>query len=141
MSFRLLILASLATVGLVFATAASASGQAHHGYTYGNSHHGHHGSHHGSSYSYGYGYRPGSYGHKSRYGYGGHRRSSYSYGRAYGGGNVGRSGYYSGGCKSVYKIDYWNGHKARIGGTECFDHYGNPYIVPGSRYIVEYLYY
>lgn len=135
MSFRFLILAALTTVGLVFAVAASAADYGHHGYAYG-----HHGNHHGSSYSYGHGYRPRSYGHKSHYGYGGRQGSSFGvYGSGYV--NQGHSGYYSGGCRSVYKVDYWNGHKARIGGTQCYDHYGNPYVVPGSRYVVEYLYY
>ena len=140
MSFRFLILASLATTGLVFATATSASSYGSHGYHSG-SYRQLHGGYHNNrnySYSYDYRYRPKGYGHKSRYGYSGYQ-GSHSYGGAYV--NQGHSGYYSGGCRSVYRIDYWNGHKARIGGTECFDHYGKPYIVPGSRHVIKYLYY
>ncbi len=148
MSFRFLILASLATASLVFAAAANASGYGGHGgssHSYGHSYGGgyggnQHGSHRNYSYSYAYRHRPRNYGHKTHHGYNSHYGSSHSYGGAHGGYvNRGHGGYYSGGCKSVYKIDYWNGHKARIGGTQCYDHYGNPYVVLGSRYVIEYL--
>lgn len=141
MSFRFLILASLATAGLVFATTPSAAGYGGHRYQSG-SYCKLHGGYHNNrnySYSYDYRYRPKGYGYKNHHGYNSHRGSSHSYGGSYV--NRGRTGHYSGGCRSVYRIDYWNGHKARIGGTECYDHYGKPYIVPGSRHVIEYLYY
>lgn len=51
----------------------------------------------------------------------------------------GHSDYYrDDGCHKVYKHGYYHGRKARIGGTQCYDSYGNPYIVRGSRYVVEY---
>ena len=36
------------------------------------------------------------------------------------------------------KIDYVDGYKAKIGGTMCYDSYGKPYGVNGSRYVIEY---
>jgi hypothetical protein len=80
---------------------------------------------------YGHGYHP----------YGGHHGRHYSY--------RGVTGYRSGGhgsshlrgdagCHSVSKTGYDDGRKAEIGGTRCYDEYGDAYIVPGSRYVVQY---
>ena len=44
------------------------------------------------------------------------------------------------GCHRTSKIGYWHGYRARIGGTMCYDAYGYPYIVPGSRYLIHYIY-
>jgi len=66
--------------------------------------------------------------HHSRHG--GHHRDGH---------RGGTSDYYHDeGCHKVYKHGYYHGRKARIGGTQCYDSYGNPYIVQGSRYVVEY---
>lgn len=45
----------------------------------------------------------------------------------------------AGGCHKVSKIGYRNRQKALIGGTACYDRYGNLYIVEGSRYVIRYL--
>lgn len=79
------------------------------------------------------GYRSG---HDDR-GYSGHgRRGGYSsqYDRGRG------HGYQSRGhrCEQVYKHGRWHGRPAKIGGTRCFDRYGNAYIVQGSRYLIDY---
>lgn len=72
-----------------------------------------------------YGHRGG---HHSRYD--GYRDSGY---------RGGHSGYRSeGDCHQVSKHGYYHGREARIGGTQCYDSYGNPYIVRGSRYVIEY---
>ena len=47
-------------------------------------------------------------------------------------------GYNSSVCHAVVKHDYWNGYKAEIGGVMCYDRYGNGYIVPESRYLIQY---
>ncbi len=44
------------------------------------------------------------------------------------------------GCHRTSRIGYWHGYRARIGGTVCYDAYGYPYIVPGSRYLIHYIY-
>jgi len=42
-------------------------------------------------------------------------------------------------CHPTSKIGYVDyGRRARIGGTMCYDAYGKPYIVQGSRYIIQY---
>ncbi|MCA1780229.1 MAG: hypothetical protein LC637_12865 [Xanthomonadaceae bacterium] len=46
--------------------------------------------------------------------------------------------YHDEGCHKVYKRGYYHGREARIGGTQCYDKYGNPYVVAGSRYVAEY---
>lgn len=47
-------------------------------------------------------------------------------------------GYNSSACHSVVKHDYWHGHEAEIGGVMCYDRYGNSYMVPESRYLIQY---
>lgn len=42
------------------------------------------------------------------------------------------------GCHTVSKTEYHHGRLARIGGTMCYDSYGNPYVVSGSRYVMHY---
>lgn len=41
-------------------------------------------------------------------------------------------------CRRVHKRGHFDGREARIGGTMCYDRHGEPYIVDGSRYVVEY---
>ena len=42
-------------------------------------------------------------------------------------------------CHTVSKIGYDNyGRKAKIGGTMCYNSYGNSYVVKGSRYVIHY---
>ena len=60
-------------------------------------------------------------------------------------GNVFGAPYYNGGpqyahrdCHRVVKKGYFNGRYAKIGGTQCYDRYGNAYIVEGSRYPIHY---
>ncbi len=53
----------------------------------------------------------------------------------------GKGGYdYGGGtaCHPVSKDGYSRGRHARIGGTMCYDHYGQGYVVRGSRYVIHY---
>ncbi len=40
-------------------------------------------------------------------------------------------------CHTVYKMNYdAHGHLLKIAGTMCYDAYGRPYVVRGSRYVV-----
>ena len=42
-------------------------------------------------------------------------------------------------CHTVSKIGYDDyGRKAKMGGTMCYDSYGNSYVVKGSRYVIHY---
>ena len=42
-------------------------------------------------------------------------------------------------CHAVSKTGYDDyGRKAKIGGTMCYDSYGNSYVVKGSRYVIHY---
>lgn len=82
--------------------------------------------------AYGYGYRSGR--HSSGY-YGGfsHYRGGYSnayprHSYRYG------TDYTDRACQKVSKIVTENGYSHRVGGTMCYDRYGESYIVPGSRY-------
>ena len=106
-------------------------------------------------YRSGYG-RGAYYGRYNNYGHGGYygsRRDYYGRGhrghRGYHG--RGHRGYYEGSrrggygryeqrsdCHAVSKVGYWHGHKALIGGTMCYDRYGNSYVVDGSRYLIRY---
>lgn len=46
---------------------------------------------------------------------------------------------YSRPCHAVTKIGYDGyGRRAKFGGTMCYNHYGRPYIVVGSRHIIHY---
>ncbi len=49
-----------------------------------------------------------------------------------------RSNNYTRACHKVSKTGYWRGEHARIGGTMCYDRYGNGYVVEGSRYLIGY---
>ena len=42
-------------------------------------------------------------------------------------------------CYPVTKAYDYHGRPALFGGTRCRDHYGNAWIVPGSRYFIRYL--
>jgi len=42
------------------------------------------------------------------------------------------------GCHAVSKTKYHHGRLAKVGGTMCYDSYGNPYVVSGSRYVMHY---
>ncbi len=116
-----------------------------HGSHYG-SHYRHHGAHGLLSYVFGhrqrhhYGYN---YGHHDRYRYGSnHGVRTYSPSATYNsdahashGANYNAQG---SGCHAVYKTGYWDGHRAKIGGTMCYDSYGKSYVVSGSRYLIKY---
>jgi len=84
----------------------------------------------GVSFSFGFhGGHPGGH-HASRHHYGDHARH---HGRSHHGYRGGRHH-----CRKVSKHGYWHGRPARIQGTMCYDRYGNPYIVPGSRSLLDY---
>ena len=134
---------------------------AHSGYGRSHAGYGNRGSHYSYSYSGGYGdhgyagysrgsrrdYRRGrSYDHRYRRGHAYNGGHAYNDGHAYDDGRQ-SGGYQSDGyqhsqsyssCQQVYKHGYWHGRKAKIGGTQCYDRYGSPYIVQGSRYLIEY---
>jgi len=74
----------------------------------------------------------GKHGHR---GHGGHHGSRHG-----GHGHDARHGGYGYDCRKVSKHGYYHGRKARIGGTMCYDRYGDPYIVQGSRYVIDYYY-
>lgn len=98
--------------------------------------------HYNSSPYYGkrnnYGYRKPYYGrrHNKR------RRlnNQYYYNNSYNGYNSYQSGpgYANQGCQATSKTGYWQGRQAKIGGTMCYDAYGNSYVVQGSRYLIHY---
>lgn len=50
----------------------------------------------------------------------------------------GNGGYGNGGaCHFVSKIEHGrHGYRVQVGGTMCYDDYGQPYIVQGSRYVI-----
>ena len=116
---------------------------------YGN-HHGHssnrYGRHHsGKSHRKHYTKGHHSYGYNNhrKHHYSGYRYQSYPYGgRHYrrGYGYVKRRNNYQyddGSCHRVYKFIYDEyGYRHKIGGTQCYDDYGDGYIVEGSRYRV-----
>jgi hypothetical protein len=111
-------------VSLPLSQIANAGGYDGH---YGHGNYGHH-----SGY-YGYGHRP-YYGgsHYNRYpGY-----SGYASHRNYTG--YASNNYISrqpNGCRQVYKNAYDDyGNPQQIGGTMCYDNYGQGYVVEGSRY-------
>ena len=41
-------------------------------------------------------------------------------------------------CHGITTDGYFHGRYAKIGGTMCYDRYGNGYIVDGSRYLIHY---
>ncbi len=66
----------------------------------------------------------------------GHHRHHHYYGGhgAYGGGYR-----YLQHCRKVVKTGYDRfGRRAKIGGTMCFDRFGNPYILSHSRHVIHY---
>ena len=86
--------------------------------------HGHYGGHH---------YKRRHYGHR-RHGH--HRRHHYKRGYAARHSYGSHSGH-GRHCKPVHKfVPDGYGGGTKIGGTMCYDHYGNGYVVPGSRYII-----
>ena len=74
--------------------------------------------------------------------YGGHNTGhgvigGYSHGGS-GSHDLGRTRY-SAGCRAVIKFGFDRfGRRAKIGGTMCFDRYGNPYILSHSRHVIHY---
>ena len=89
-------------------------------YGYGQSHHGSH------DYRQGYGHR---YGHSS------YRRGhdyGYGSGRSYASHDTASQD-----CHATSKIGYLDGVKGKIGGTMCYDSYGDAFVVPGSRYVID----
>ncbi len=84
---------------------------------------------HNSRHRYSYGL----YGGGSRYSYGlnyygAYPRHSYSDNRRY------NNDYADKACHKVVKVVTESGYSHRVGGTMCYDRYGESYIVPGSRY-------
>ncbi|MDT8320493.1 MAG: hypothetical protein RQ826_08185 [Xanthomonadales bacterium] len=139
----------LLLAGLMLPVTASA--QHSPGYSSGN--HDSHSRHSGSRYSFGYGgygsrlgyYRGGyglSFGSHGRHGL--QRGSSRLHGRSHilprlhGSRHDYRHGSYGNDCELVYKHADVNGRPATIEGLRCYDDYGDAYIVPESREIVEY---
>lgn len=100
----------------------------------------------GKRYSYGYKHKP--YYRKYGYGsYGGYFGKPYKkhrykykrhyYGKGYGLGYQGNGRYYGRKkfCHPVSKYIYDDyGNRNKIGGTMCYDQYGQGYVVEGSRY-------
>jgi hypothetical protein len=149
------------TLGLL-SLALSGPGQAgslHYSYGTHGGHGSHYGSHQGSHYSrhgahgllgflFGHHQRRHSaynYGHHDKYRYGSNYGAhTYSHGATYnshGNAHASHGSNYKAqgnGCHAVYKIGYWDGYKAKIGGTMCYDSYGKSYVIPGSRYVIEY---
>ena len=41
-------------------------------------------------------------------------------------------------CHEVARKKYWHGRLARVGGTMCYNRYGEGRIVSGSRYLIHY---
>ena len=107
-----------------------------------NKHHANSGGHHNNRhrnhkrarhYNYGYGSNYG-------YGYGNHYTPSYSFSytpRTYSSHNSYQSSgseYAGNNCRSTYKyVTDSYGNQTKVNGTMCYDRYGKPYIVPGSR--------
>jgi|GEM_PF-2165358 len=86
---------------------------------------------------YNYGYRTPYYGRRHHY-----RRQNNYYNNnrynSYADDSSGYTGYANQGCQPVSKTGYWHGRQAKIGGTMCYDGYGNGYVVQGSRYLIHY---
>lgn len=137
--------------GMLLATAGSSipvigNAQVHHGGTHGsdiNHYSGHHGSrfgHHGGVHGFGNGhaivpYDPGivyrgplgfEYHRALRHGHSLHREDY-----------AATSDYYSD-CRTVYKETHVYGRAAMVSGLMCYDEYGNPYVIPESRRVVDY---
>lgn len=137
-----------------FAVALTVSGSA---WADGYRHHRHDGGYYGSYVVLGYGIKHlGHHSYKKRhhshYDGGKHRHYKKRHARkhrtkrhdrhGHGGYGYAGKGYakHSYGCHPVSKVKWHHGRKARFGGTMCYDQYGNGYVVPGSRYLVGYLY-
>ena len=84
---------------------------------------GHHGGGHGKGYGKGHGRN---YGHGNKHSNKGRHNNV----QAYAGGSQGNH------CRPTYKHVYDDyGNSTKINGTLCYDHYGQAYVVPGSRYV------
>ena len=117
-------------------SAGSRHTSGHHG-GHGHRSHAHHDDHAYRRYSHDgdYGYRDHHAHHRGRHeahylfrGITGYLLGGYGYSPRYRGNS----------CHSVSKIGYDDGREAKIGGTRCYDEYGESYIVPGSRYVIHY---
>ena len=90
-------------------------------------------------------YNGNGYGEHGYYGHGQHYSHDYGYAHRYaqnshyyGAGTASHQyGYNAGNCHPTSKIGYFDGYQGKIGGTMCYDEYGDPYIVRGSRYLIE----
>lgn len=116
------------------------------GRSFGHRRHGRHGRsfRHGRRHRFGHGFRHGHGGTKfflslaipfSHFAFGHHGHHHY-----YGGhGAYGGSYRYLRHCRKVVKTGYDRfGRRAKIGGTLCFDRYGNSYILSRSRHVIHY---
>ncbi len=96
---------------------------------------GHHNGHSHGHYSYNYDHHY-SYGHNYSYGNSyNYRQPNYYQSRSHN--NYNNTSSYSKPCHQVSKTivnDY--GEYQRIGGTMCYDSYGQAYVVKGSRYLI-----
>lgn len=111
MRILLIVISTAALLSLSALPGAQASG-----YGYGHHNHGH--GHHGNGYNY---LLPGLI-----LGYALSNNHNYSNSHSYSGRD----------CRKVHKYRYDSfGGKTKISGTMCYDDYGNPYVVPGSRYV------
>ncbi len=92
-----------------------------------------------ATFAYGPGVRYNYYGGQGFY-YGGHGViGGHGHGGSGGYGlGPGRAGY-SAGCRAVIKFGFDRfGRRAKIGGTMCFDRYGNSYILSHRRHVIYY---
>lgn len=127
---------------------------------YGHGHkHGHYKKHHKKHHKHGH-HKKGHYKHDRGYDDYGYRHGKHHGKRDYGnyrdsdhyGWRYDKRGYkrhvkvhrYHGGgydCHPVKKKGYFHGRPAKVGGTMCYDRYGNGYIAKGSRYLIKYIHY
>ncbi|MBL1321817.1 MAG: hypothetical protein COA63_012265 [Methylophaga sp.] len=123
-------ISSAILLGLVSLTASAGSLTL--GYSSGGHHNQHHSygyGHHYSSKQYNYGY---GYGHRKSYAYQQYRAPHYQQRKH---NNYNNHSTYTKPCHQVSKMvvdDY--GQYQKVGGTMCYDSYGQGYVVSGSRY-------
>ena len=117
---------------LLLASAGAAAGSklfisfGSHGYGYQSRYHGHAGHHHKQGYRENR--RP-----KTRLG-SGYARKPHSNHKGF----ATHAGKGALGCHPVSKwvTDHYGNH-TKVGGTMCYDHYGQGYVIPGSRYLIK----
>jgi len=140
LAFRIMLIAMM-TLGSAGVALAQSFGHGHHGGGHHGGHiahgilkhfafHGHHRSgHHRSGHHRSRHHRFG--GHPRHHGHDAHSARHGRHGAAHAGAGHGE-------CHRVYKRSHHDGRPARIGGTQCYDRHGQPYIVSGSRFVDRY---